>query len=582
MPAEMPSLLQRLSRIAPFFLKRRLGIVAVLLASAVGAATEPLVAQLLQELIDRGFKDHALPLWVWPIAFVGLFTVRGIAGYLAQLALAWTVQHGLQDLRQQLFQRVLTAQPLLFVRHSASQLTTTVVHEAQTGATLLVNAALTAVRDSLTLVALLGYLVYLNWRLTVFVAVLLPTVGWVMRTLGRRLHRLNRESQTAVDELSYVVEENALAWRIVRMHGAGPAQGARFDKHSTQLRRVLLKTTAAGAAITPLTQVFAALALSAVVVVALWQSRTDGSTVGAFIAFITAMLALVAPIKHLSDLPVPVSRGFAALERGLDLIDQHPAEAGGTHDPGRARGDIELIDVTLRYKDDQAPALNQLSLAIRRGETVALVGPSGAGKSSLINLLPRFVDPNAGRLTLDGVPLPDWQVDALRRQFALVSQDVVLFNDSVLANVALGDAPDPTRERERVRAALKGAHLLDFVDSLPQGLDSLVGHNGSQLSGGQRQRLAIARALYKDAPILILDEATSALDSESERAVQAALETLMRDRTTLVIAHRLSTIEHADRIVVLDAGRVVEQGPHAELLAKGGVYARLHALQFRT
>lgn len=581
MSAQMPSLPQRLSRIAPYFLKRRLGVVAVLLASAVGAATEPMVAQLLQELIDRGFKDRSLPLWVWPIGFVGLFTLRGIAGYVAQVALAWTVQRGLQDLRQQLFERVLNAQPLLFVRHSASQLTTTVVHEAQTGATLLVNAALTAVRDSLTLVALLGYLIYLNWRLTLFVAVLFPTVAWVMRTLGRRLHRLNRESQAGIDELSYVVEENALAWRIVRMHGAAPSQGARFEKHATQLRRVLLKTTAAGAAITPLTQVFAALALSAVIVVALWQSRTDGSTVGAFIAFITAMLALVAPIKHLSDLPVPLSRGLAALERGLDMIDQHPAEAGGTHDPGRARGDIELRDVTLRYQDDQAPALNQLSLAIRSGETVALVGPSGAGKSSLINLLPRFTEPNAGQITLDGVPLADWQVGALRQQFALVSQDVVLFNDSVLANVALGGSADSTRDRERVRAALKGAHLLDFVDRLPQGLDTLVGHNGSQLSGGQRQRLAIARALFKDAPILILDEATSALDSESERAVQGALETLMRDRTTLVIAHRLSTIEHADRIVVLDAGRVVEQGSHAELLAQGGIYARLHALQFR-
>ncbi len=574
----MPPLLQRLSRIAPFFLQRRLGIAAVLLASAVAAATEPMVAQLLKGLIDRGFKDRSLPLWVWPIAFVGLFSVRGIAGYVAQLALAWTVQHGLQELRQKLFERVLNAQPLLFARHSASQLTTTVVHEAQTGAVLLVNSALTAVRDSLSLVALFGYLIYLNWRLTLFVAVLFPTVAWVMRTVGQRLHRLNRESQAATDELAYVVEENALAWRIVRMHGAGPAQGARFEKHSTLLRRVLLKTTAAGAAITPLTQVFAAFALSAVVVVALWQSRTDGSTEGAFIAFITAMLALVAPIKHLSDLPVPLSRGFAALERGMDLIDQYPAEAGGTHDPGRARGDIALHGVTLRYKEDQAPALDGLSLAIRRGETVALVGPSGAGKSSLINLLPRFIDPNAGSLTLDGVALADWQVDALRRQFALVSQDVVLFNDTVLANVALGGPED----RERVRAALKGAHLLDFVDRLPQGLDSLVGHNGSQLSGGQRQRLAIARALYKDAPILILDEATSALDSESERAVQAALETLMRDRTTLVIAHRLSTIEHADRIVVLDAGRVVEQGSHAQLLAQGGTYARLHALQFRT
>jgi len=582
----MPSLPQRLSRIAPYFLKRRLGIVAVVLASAVGAATEPMVPQLLKALLDRGFTDHSLALWVWPIAFVGLFALRGIAGYIAQVALAWTVQRGLQDLRRQLFERVLTAQPVLFVRNSASQLTTTVVHEAQTGATLLVNAALTVVRDSLTLVALLGYLVYLNWRLTLFVAVLFPAVAWVMRTMGRRLHRLNRESQAATDELSYVVEENALAWRIVRMHGAAPQQAERFDRHSTALRRVLLKTTAAGAAITPLTQVFAALALSAVVVVALWQSRSQGGTVGEFIAFIAAMLQLVAPIKHLSDVAVPLSRGFAALERGLDLIDQHPAEAGGTHDPGRARGDIELRDVTLRYKDDQQPALNQLSLSVRRGETVALVGPSGAGKTSLINLLPRFTVPNAGEITLDGVPLADWRVEALRRQFALVSQDVVLFNDSVLANVALGGSAgqgrDQAQDRDRVRAALKGAHLLDFVDGLPQGLDTLVGHNGSQLSGGQRQRLAIARALYKDAPILILDEATSALDSESERAVQAALETLMRDRTTLVIAHRLSTIEHADRIVVLDAGRVVEQGPHAALLAQGGVYARLHALQFRT
>lgn len=574
----MPPLLQRLSRIAPFFLQRRLGIAAVVLASMVAAATEPMVAQLLKGLIDRGFKDRSLPLWVWPIAFVGLFTLRGIAGFVAQVALAWTVQHGLQLLRQKLFERVLNAQPVLFTRHSASQLTTTVVHEAQTGAMLLVNCALTAVRDSLSLVALLGYLIYLNWRLTLLVAVLFPTVAWVMHTVGRRLHRLNRESQAATDELAYVVEENALAWRIVRMHGAAPAQGSRFERHSAQLRRVQLKATSAGAAITPLTQMFAAFALSAVVVLALWQSRTDGSTEGAFIAFITAMLALIAPIKHLSDLPVPLSRGFAALERGLDLIDQYPAEAGGTHDPGRARGDIALHEVTLRYKDDQAPALNALSLAIRHGETVALVGPSGAGKSSLINLLPRFIDPNAGSITLDGVPLADWQVDALRRQFALVSQDVVMFNDTVLANVALGG----TADRDRVRAALKGAHLLDFVDGLPQGLDSLVGHNGSQLSGGQRQRLAIARALYKDAPILILDEATSALDSESERAVQAALETLMRDRTTLVIAHRLSTIEHADRIVVLDAGRVVEQGSHAELLARGGTYARLHALQFRT
>jgi subfamily B ATP-binding cassette protein MsbA len=278
----------------------------------------------------------------------------------------------------------------------------------------------------------------------------------------------------------------------------------------------------------------------------------------------------------------PITRGLAAIERGLELLDSSPAEVGGDHQSGtalqRAEGRLALQDVTLRYADDQAPALNGLTLDVAAGETVALVGPSGAGKSSLINLLPRFVVPTGGRITLDGVPLGDWQVDALRRQFALVSQDVVMFNDSIAANVALGSEVDTAR----VRAALAGANLLDFVDGLPQGVDTSVGHNGSQLSGGQRQRLAIARALYKDAPILILDEATSALDSESERAVQGALDTLMRGRTTLIIAHRLSTIEHADRIVVMDGGRIAEQGSHAALLAAGGLYARLHAMQFRT
>jgi subfamily B ATP-binding cassette protein MsbA len=278
----------------------------------------------------------------------------------------------------------------------------------------------------------------------------------------------------------------------------------------------------------------------------------------------------------------PVTRGLAAVERGIDLIEQNPAESGGRHgaaQPGlRARGEIDLDGVSLRYRDDTAPALDGVTLQVRSGETVALVGPSGAGKSTLVHLLPRFLTPTAGRIRLDGVALEDWDVATLRRQFALVSQDVVLFNDSVAANVALGAALPP----EAVRSALKAAHLLDFVDGLPQGVDTLIGHNGSQLSGGQRQRLAIARAICKDAPVLILDEATSALDSESERAVQAALETLMQGRTTLVIAHRLSTIEHADRVVALEGGRVVEQGTHAELLAAGGLYARLHAMQFRT
>ncbi|MBL0149087.1 MAG: lipid A export permease/ATP-binding protein MsbA [Ideonella sp.] len=555
-----------------------MGLVVALVGSLIGAATEPMIPALLKPLLDQGFGAGQLPLWAVPVAIVGLFTLRGVAGFIAQYALSWATQRGVQDLRQQLFQRLLTASGAMFTQTSTSSLTNTLVYEVQSGATMLVNTVQTLLKDSLTLVALLVYLFWLNWKLTLFVAVLFPAVAVVMKVVGKRLHRLTREGQEATDQLAYVVEENVLAWRIVRMHGAAAAQASRFERHALALRRVLLKIVASGAAITPLTQIFAALALSAVVVVALWQSHSDGATVGGFVAFITAMLMLVAPIKHLSDVMTPMTRGLASIERGLELLDAHPAERGGSHAPARAQGAIELRDVTLRYRDDQANALDGLSLCIQPGEIVALVGPSGAGKSSLINLLPRFIEPGAGQITLDGVALAQWDVDTLRRQFALVSQDVVLFNDSIAANIALGDTPDPAR----VQAALQGAHLAEFVAGLPQGADSLIGHNGGELSGGQRQRLAIARALYKNAPILILDEATSALDSESERAVQAALDDLMRGRTTLVIAHRLSTIEHAHRIVVLDAGRVAEQGTHAELLALGGLYARLHAMQFRT
>ena len=584
----MPTLLQRFARITPYFRHGRIGIVVAFVGSLVGAATEPLIPELMKPLLDQGFNAGKLALWMVPVAIVGIFALRGAAGFIAQYALSWAAYRGVQSLREALFQRILNGQPAMFSLRTASSLTNTLVYEVQIGATQLVNSILTLVKDSLTLLALLSYLLWLNWRLTLFVGVLFPAVALLMRSVGKRLHRLAREGQEATDSLAYVVEENVLAWRIVRLHGAAQAQASRFDQHALTLRRVLLKIVAASGAMTPVTQLFTAMALSAVIVVALWQSSSSGATVGGFVAFITAMLMLVAPVKHLSDVMAPITRGLASIERGLELLADSPAEQGGTYQApgGRAQGHLVLSDVLLRYRDDQTPALNSLSLDIAAGQTVALVGPSGAGKSSLINLLPRFIEPTSGRITLDGMALADWQTDSLRRQFALVSQDVVMFNDSIAANVALGGASGGasggTIDTPRVRAALDGAHLLDFVDSLPQGVDTVIGHNGGQLSGGQRQRLAIARALYKDAPILILDEATSALDSESERAVQAALETLMQGRTTLIIAHRMSTIEHADRIVVMDAGRVVEQGPHAALLASGGLYARLHALQFRS
>jgi ATP-binding cassette, subfamily B, bacterial MsbA len=578
MTSEVVPLKVRLARIAPFFRGSSWGFVLAAVGTIVAASTEPMVPALLRLLLDRGFSAGKLSLWLVPVAVIGLFAVRGLAGFLAQYGLSWSANRGIQKLRQSLFARLLESEPALFTRNSASSLINTVTYEVQTGTTLLVNAVLALVRDSLTLVALLIYLLYLNWQLTLFVAVLFPLVAFVMRVVSRRLHRLTIQTQNATDQLAYVVEENVLAWRIVRLHEAAPAQKGRFGEVSEALRRLSLKSTVAASTTTPLTQVLAACALSAVIVIALWQSRSGGSTVGDFVGFVTAMLMLVTPIKHLSEIAGPITRGLAALDRGINMLEHTPPEIGGGFNPGRAQGRIELRDVSLRYRDDQPAALDGVSLDIGVGETVALVGPSGSGKSTLVNLLPRFLEPVSGTVLLDGVTLAEWDIHALRRQFALVSQDVVLFNDTVAANVCLGADMD----RDRVLAALASANLREFVEKLPQGIDTPVGHNGSQLSGGQRQRLAIARAVYKDAPILILDEATSALDSESERLVQTALERLMAGRTSLVIAHRLSTIEAADRVVVLEQGRVLEQGTHGELLARGGLFARLHALQFNT
>jgi subfamily B ATP-binding cassette protein MsbA len=590
----MASITQRLARIAPYLKNGRRALAVAFLGAVVGASTEPMIPALLQPLLDKGFTSRELPLWTIPLALIVLFAVRGLAGFVAQYGLAAAAQNGVLQLRQAMFERLLAADPGLYTTSSASQLTNTLVYEVQQGTMQLIGALLTLVKDSLTLIALLGYLLWLNWQLTLFVGLLFPALAFVMRTLGRRLHRLTVSVQGATDELAYVVEENVLAWRIVRLHGAERTQATRFTDKAQALRRLLLKSVVASATLSPLTQMMAAFALSAVIAVALWQAGSGGSSVGSFVAFITAMLLLVQPIKHLSDVMAPITRGLAAVERGVDLVEGNAIEHGGSHAPARADGEIELRGVGLRYRADAEPALAGLDLHIRQGETVALVGPSGAGKSTLVNLLPRFIEPSSGEILLDGRPLCDWDTRALRRQFALVSQDVVLFNDSVAANVALGDASRGANsgassgatgdaiDETRVKDALRAANLLDFVLALPQGLQTTVGHNGSQLSGGQRQRVAIARAVYKDAPILILDEATSALDAESERAVQDALERLMQGRTTLVIAHRLATIEHADRVLVLDGGRLVEQGRHAELLAGDGLYARLHAMQFRT
>ena len=569
-----PDLVKRLARLWPYFGKPYAAWLVAIAATVLLSVTEPMIPALLQPLLDKGFQQGSLPVWLVPVVLIALFGVRGLAVFLAQLAMAKVTNNGLLALRQAMFGKLLDARLSLFNLQSSSALANTLVYEVQSGSVLLVNALMTLARDSLTLLALVSYLMYLNWKLTMIVALLFPAVATVMRILSKRLYRLTKDSQNATDRLAYVVEENVLAHRDVRLHAAQGAQQHRFGQLGESLQRLSMKSTAASAAMTPLTQLMSAVALSAVISVALAQSAGQGTSVGGFAAFVTAMLMLIAPIKHLSEIASPITRGLAAMERGLDLIALTPSESGGIFSKPRALGSLRFQAASMTYPGSIAPALDQFSLNVQPGEVIALVGSSGSGKTTLVSLLPRFIELSSGSITLDGHALGEWNLRALRAQFALVSQHVLMLNDSIAANVALGQHVD----RQRVTDCLRAANLERFVAELPQGMDTVTGHNAMQLSGGQRQRLAIARALYKDAPILILDEATSALDAESERAVQEALQRLMQQRTSIVIAHRLSTVHHADRIVVMEAGRIVEMGTHGQLIQANGHYARLYEL----
>ncbi|MEY3886702.1 MAG: Lipid export ATP-binding/permease protein MsbA [Pseudomonadota bacterium] len=578
------SFLKRMQRLWPFFGKQRAVWLLALFATLVAAGTEPLIPALFKPLLDEGFAEKSLPLWWVPTAVIGIFLVRGAAFFVSQYALARIANDGMQALREALFQRLIHAEMSIFGKHSASSLSNTLVYEVQTGATQLISALLGLSRDGFTLLALIGYLLFLNWKLTLVVFVVVPGSAMIMKKLSKRLYGLTKDSQTATDQLAYVVEENVLAHRIIRLHGAQASQETRFRQLSQKLRNLALKSTIASAAMSPLTQLMAAVALSSVLVIALIQSRAglQGATVGSFVAFITAMLMLVSPIKRLADIATPITRGLAALERGLRLIEEVSLETdappeGVNAAPAKLEalgsGSMPLTfeNVTVQYQAETPAALKNFSLSISPGETIAFVGPSGSGKTTLVNLLPRFVLPAQGQIMLNGLDIAQWPLPKLRDQFAMVSQDVVMLNDSVAANIALGQPVD----QQRVIESLGAANLLEHIERLPQGVDTVLGHNATQLSGGQRQRLAIARALYKNAPILILDEATSALDNESERLVQEALQNLMKGRTTLIIAHRLSTIEHADRVVVMSQGEIIEQGTHEALLQAGGAYARL-------
>ncbi len=555
------------------------GFALALLGMVVAAATEPLFPALLKPLLDNGFVDkRGFPLWIVPAAIVGIFVVRGLATFSSAYALSWVSNKVLVDVRREMFAHMLRLPASHFEREASGLLISKVVFEVMNVTEAATKVLTSLVRDSLVVIGMLGWLLYLNWRLTLVALVLIPVMAGIVALFSRRIRELNRRSLVKYGELTRVVEEAVHGHKVIKIFGAYGRQASQFGAAVERVRGYAMRLTVAGSATVPLTQLCAAIAVAVVVSVALVQSMNNETTVGGFVSFITAMLMLLTPLKHLAELNAPLQRGLAAAEAVFSLIDALPEADTGTRTIGRASGALTFERVTFRYGGAERDALHQVDLSIRAGEVVAFVGGSGGGKTTLMNLIPRFHAPTSGRILLDGVPIAELTLGSLRAQIALVSQDIVLFNDTVRANVAVGavEAVDDTA----VWAALRAAALDEHVRALPGQLDAVIGERGTRLSGGQRQRLAIARALLKNAPILLLDEATSALDSETEREVQLALERSMQGRTTLVIAHRLSTIERADRIVVVEGGRIVEQGRHAELIARDGVYAKLYRIQY--
>jgi subfamily B ATP-binding cassette protein MsbA len=482
------------------------------------------------------------------------------------------------DLREEMFRKLLTLPTSYYDDHATGNLISKLIFDVTQVTAAATSIVTVSVRDSIIIVGLLGWLFYLNWKLTLLSLIMLPIIAFILKIINARLRDASRNSQRAMGEITQVIEESVAAHKVVKLFGGQQYESDRFSDKTNWVRRYIMKQAMAAAANVPLVQMIAAIALSVIVYLATVQSKSDETTVGGFLSFIAAMLMLTAPIKRLTGVSEFLQRGLAASESIFGLLDM-PGEIDiGKIDIARVTGRIGFEHVSLSYQQDDRLALHDINLEISAGQSVALVGASGSGKSTLANLVPRFYQPSSGRITLDGHDLADLTLASLRANIALVSQEVVLFNDTIAANIAYGQMREVPESE--IIAAAQAAHAMEFIDEMPLGLKTLVGERGVKLSGGQRQRIAIARALLKNAPILILDEATSALDSESERHVQAALETLMQGRTSLVIAHRLSTIEKADRIVVLQKGEIVETGTHSELLAMNGVYAQLHRIQF--
>lgn len=569
--------LRLLTYVRPYWVAFLVALVCMGLSSVV----EPVLPAMMKELLDNGFSK-ASGGWDWllyPLAIVAIFVVRAVLGFIGDYAMSWVSNHVVTDLREAMFDRM-TALPIRFFSDNLSgRLMSRITYDVGGVAGAATGALTTLVKDSLSITGLLCWLLYLNWQLTLVTVAMIPFIALAVRTFSKRLRRIARGIQESQGTISQVLQETIEGHKVIKIFGGQAYEKSRFSEALKEQRHFNMRGTVASAAQGPIVQFFAALALAIIMGTALHQAASDKTTVGSFVSFITAMLMVLAPLKRLTDINAPIQRGLAAAESVFGLIDERAEDDQGQEilAPGSVKGLVELDQVTFAYPSAERPALDNISFSIQPGECIALVGQSGSGKTTIANLLPRFFHVSSGEIRIDGHPLEKISLRSLREQIALVSQDVVLFNDSIAANIAYGSKRGASMEE--IRAAAKAAHALEFIEQQPEGFETLVGEHGVKLSGGQRQRLAIARALLKDAPILILDEATSALDTESERHVQAALDELMRGRTTLVIAHRLSTIERADRILVLSQGKVVESGTHQELLKQAGIYSRLHSLQ---
>jgi subfamily B ATP-binding cassette protein MsbA len=559
--------------VAPYWRAFAIAILTMILV----AGTEPLFPALMKPLLDGSFVDRdPTTIKLVPLALIGLFLVRGVIGFFSDYALNWVANRVVLDLRAQMFGRMVNLPTRYYDDVSSGVLISKLAYDVM-GVTAAATTVLTVmVRDTLTIAGLLAWMFYLDWKLALITLVIGPVIALVIHAFSGRLRDMSRGAQHAMGDITHVLEEAIECHKVVKVFGGQEYEQRHFGQAIKKMRDFAMRQTIAAGASVPLVQVFAAIAVAVIIYYSTQQ--TGAVTVGSFVSFMTATLMLLTPLKHLTGVNAALQRGLAAAESVFAIIDEKPEQDSGTQVISRAQGRLEFDRLSFAYPNATRPALAGINLKINSGETVALVGASGGGKTTLANLIPRFYQPDSGRILLDGIDIQSLTLASLRANLALVSQDVVLFNDTVAANIAYG--PLAGASVAGITAAAEAAHAMEFIREMPQGLQTMIGENGVRLSGGQRQRLAIARALLKNAPVLILDEATSALDTESERVVQAALETLMHGRTTLVIAHRLSTIEKANRIVVLQKGAIAEVGSHAELIARDGLYAHLYKIQF--